>query len=170
MRKTPYFVPYSLVVIFQLLICTHLHVSQYLMLSVLPVIVLLIPLRYNTVVAMLVAFATGLLVDLLADGGIGLNALALVPVALIRKPLIARIFGTETFARQVDISLSHYGYLKFTIALAIVQLLFLLIYVIVDSAGARSVLFCSIRIAVSLVVGVLVALAIASVLAHEDRG
>ena len=159
-----------LVAVIQVLLCNHLNVSQYLVLSVLPVIVLLIPLRVNTVTAMLVAFATGIAVDMLADGVTGLNALALVPVALVRKPLIARVFGTEAFARKEDVTLSHYGCLKFALAITLVQLLFLVIYVTADSAGERTFLFCLIRTVVSLIAGVLVSLALAHVLAQEDRG
>jgi len=169
MTRPRYFLWYFFVVVFQILVCNHLHVSQYLVLSVLPVIVLLIPLQVSTIAAMLVAFATGIAVDMLADGLIGLNALALVPVALLRKPLIARIFGTEAFASKEDISLEHYGYMKFTIAIVLVQLLFLVIYVVTDSAGVRPFLFCLIRTVVSLAAGVLVSLPLAGVLSKENR-
>jgi len=75
------FLTYTIIVIAQMLICNYLHLSHYVTVSILPVAILCLPSRVESIPAMLIAFATGLAVDLLSDGLTGLNTLALVPVA-----------------------------------------------------------------------------------------
>lgn len=79
--KQNYFLMFLLILGVQLLICNYLHITAYLTLSLLPCAILLLPTKVGTTASMLIAFASGLTVDVLAEGVVGLNALALVPVA-----------------------------------------------------------------------------------------
>ena len=65
--KQNYIMMFLLIVGVQLLICNYLHVSTFLTLSILPCAILLMPTRYSPVVAMLLAFVSGLAVDTLAE-------------------------------------------------------------------------------------------------------
>ena len=67
--KQNYIMMFLLIVGVQLLICNYLHVSTFLTLSILPCAILLMPTRYSPVVAMLLAFVSGLAVDTLAGSG-----------------------------------------------------------------------------------------------------
>ena len=78
---------YFLMVLGQMVLCNFADLSPYVMLTMLPAMVICIPLTVSTPLCMLIAFATGLSVDWLSEGLIGINAAALVPVALMRKPL-----------------------------------------------------------------------------------
>ena len=89
MKKNNYLLAYVLMVILQILVCNYCNFTHFITLSILPVTMLLIPVRRSSVFAMLCTFATGLVVDLLAEGGLpGLNALALVPVSFCRKAIL----------------------------------------------------------------------------------
>lgn len=169
MRKSGFWFIYLLLVIVQLLLNNFLRVSPYLMLSILPVMVLCIPIRVNTTATMFIAFATGLVIDLLSEGLLGLNALALVPVALLRNSIIRLIFGTELFARNEDFSPQRNGFGKVLLGVFIAHTLYLAIYVWVDAAGMRPFSFNAIRFAVSLVAGVLVSLPTLGLLAPDPR-
>ena len=81
MRKSGFWAAYLLLLLAQLLLSNFFNLTPYLMLSILPVMVLCIPIRVGPVGAMLIAFATGMVTDLLSEGLLGLNAFALVPVA-----------------------------------------------------------------------------------------
>ena len=83
--KQNYFLMFLLILGVQLLICNYLHITAYLTLSLLPCAILLLPTKVGTTASMLIAFASGLTVDVLAEGVVGLNALALVPVAGARR-------------------------------------------------------------------------------------
>ena len=79
---------YLILVVAQVLICNYFHVTQYVMLSILPAMILCLPPKCGTTASLLIAFVTGLAVDFLADGVPGLNAMALLPVAMLRLPVI----------------------------------------------------------------------------------
>ena len=137
MRKPGFWLAYVLLLLAQLLLSNYCTFTPYVMLTILPVMVLCIPIRVGSVGAMLIAFATGLAVDLLSEGLLGLNALALVPVAFLRNPVIRLVFGGDLFARKEDFSPRRNGLGKVIMALAIVLAVFVAIYIWADGAGVR---------------------------------
>ena len=169
MRKGGYYFIFLLLVAVQMLICNYLNLSPYLMLSILPVMILCVPLRLPTFWTLLLAFATGTAIDLLSEGLLGLNALALVPVAFVRKELIHLIFGGELFARKEDFSIRKNGFGKVALAIFPAQALFLAIYIWADGAGTRSFAFNALRFGISLVAGWGVSLLIVDILAPDTR-
>ena len=169
MRNKTFWIAYLLLLVAQLIISNFFRVTPYIMLSILPVMVLCIPTRVNTLWTMLIAFATGSTVDLLSEGVLGLNALALVPVALLRNAVIHLIFGEELFARKEDFTLRSSGFAQVGLALLLVQALFLAIYIWADGAGTRPLPFNLYRFLASLGAGVLVSLIPLNVLASESR-
>ena len=169
MRRSIFWLNYALLVVVQLLLSNFLRVSPYIMLTILPFMVLCISIRVGTVGAMFIAAATGLTVDFLTEGVIGLNTISLIPVAFCRNGIIRLVFGTELFARREDFSPQRNGFSKTLLALLIAQSLFLVIYIWVDSAGMRSLSFNAIRFGVSLVTGMLVSLFTLGILAPDPR-
>lgn len=169
MRSNRFFLIYLCIVALQVLICNYLNLSYYLTLSLLPVIVILIPIRFSTIAVMLIAAASGFVVDVLGDGVLGLNMLAIVPVALARNGLLRVIFGQEVFAQKEDVTIKKYGIIKFLGFIAIAQAIFLIIYIIADGAGTRPFWFNALRFGISLVAGILVSLFIADTLVKDYR-
>ena len=169
MRKAGFYFVFFLLAVVQMLICNYLNLSPYLMLSILPVMILCVPLRLPSFWTMILAFVTGLAVDLLSEGLLGLNALALVPVAFVRKEVIRLIFGDELFARKEDFSVRKNGFGKVAVAIFLVQALFLAIYIWADGAGTRPLAFNAIRFGVSLVAGWAISLLIIDILAPDTR-
>lgn len=169
MRKAGFWMVYVLLTIAQILICNYFHVTPYIMLSILPVMVLCIPIRVSTTGAMFVAFATGLAVDFLSEGLLGINALALVPVAFARKEIIRLIFGAELFSRKEDFSIRKSGFGQVSLAILLAQALFLVIYIWADGAGTRPLWFNAARLGASLAAGFLVSLLIVDTLAPDSR-
>ena len=169
MRKASFYFVFFLLTVVQMLICNYLNLSPYLMLSILPVMILCVPLRLPSFWTMILAFVTGLAVDLLSEGLLGLNALALVPVAFVRKEVIRLIFGDELFARKEDFSVRKNGFGKVAVAIFLVQALFLAIYIWADGAGTRPLAFNAIRFGVSLVAGWAISLLIIDILAPDTR-
>jgi hypothetical protein len=118
---------------------------------------------------MLIAFASGLAVDWLAEGVIGLNAAALVPVALLRKSLIRIYFGEDLITRKDSFSLRKYGIAKVSAALFSALAVFLIIYIVLDGAGTRTILFNLIRGGITLILSYLVSLIVVNSLTPDDR-
>jgi len=169
MRRNAFWIAYILLLIAQLLISNYFHFTPYVMLSILPVLILCVPIRVKRFWVLLLAFASGLLIDWLSEGLLGLNALALVPVAYARNFILRLVFGDELFARKENFTVSSNGLLPVAVAILLAQALFLVIYIWVDGAGTRPFLFNLYRFLASLGAGVLVSLLTLNVLATETR-
>lgn len=169
MKKSGFWLIYLIMLVAQLLLTTYANFSPYVTVALLPVMVLCIPIRVPTLPAMLIAFASGLFVDLLSEGLLGLNALALVPVAFGRYTVIRLIFGRELFAREEDFSVHRSGFGKVATSVVLCTALFLAIYILVDSAGTRPFAFNAIRFAASLVVSTGLSLLVVDLLAPDSR-
>ena len=169
MRRSNFFLVYLLLVVAQILICNYFHLTPYVTLSLLPVMVLCLPIRVSTTAALFIAFATGLSVDLLAEGLLGLNTLALLPVAFIRMPLIRLIFGEDLISRKEDFTVRKNGIGKVTLAILLVQALFLLLYIWADGAGTRPFWFNALRFSASLAAGYAAAIIVIDALAPDSR-
>lgn len=167
--KRGFWIAYILLLMAQLLLSNYFHVTPYIFLTILPVMVLCIPIRMGTAGAMLVACASGLVIDFLSEGVIGLNALSLVPVAFARNSIIGLIFGPELFARKEDFSVGRCGFGKVAVALLLSLLIFLVIYIWADGAGTRPLWFNGLRLAASLVASFLLSLLTLNVLAPDPR-
>lgn len=169
MKQNSFLLTYILLLIGQILLCNYFHVTQYIMLSILPVMIMCIPTKYNTTIALCTAFVTGLIVDMLVEGIIGLNILSLVPVAFIRQKTVKAIFGEELFTRGDNFSIGRYGAGKVSFAILIAQALFLAIYILADGAGTRPIWFNAARFGASLLAGYLLSLFVVEIMSPDDR-
>ena len=169
MRRSNFFLVYLLLGIAQILICNYFHLTPYVTLSLLPVMILCLPARVSTTASLFVAFATGLAVDFLGEGLMGLNTLALLPVAYLRMPLIKLIFGEDLISRGEDFTLRKNGLGAVSLAIILVQSLFLLLYIWADGAGTRPFWFNALRFAASLAAGYAAALVVIDALAPDSR-
>lgn len=140
---------FVLLFIAQLVLSNYFVFSPWIMATLLPAIVLCIPLSVGPIVAMLIAFATGLGVDFLAEGVIGLNALALVPVAFAREKIISAVFGPDLVSRKKPFTFRRNGFMSVVLATSIALIVFLILFVWVEAAGCRSFRFIVGKIAAS---------------------
>lgn len=169
MRNPTFGILYILLVIVQMIICNYFQFSPYFVLSILPAMVLCIPLNIGTGMAMVIAFVTGLSVDWLAEGLIGINTVALLPVAYARKTIIRIILGEDLISRQESFTFRKNGIVKIGIALLISYLIFFVIYITLDGAGTRSFWFNLLRFILSLSGSLIAALITTSAITSEER-
>ena len=167
--KRGFWIAYIFLLMAQLLLSNYFHVTPYIFLTLLPVMVLCIPIRMGTIGAMLIAGLSGLVIDFLSEGVLGLNALSIIPVAYARNGIIGLIFGPELFARKEDFSIGRCGFGKVAVALFLSLLIFLVIYIWADGAGTRPLWFNGLRLGASLVASFLLSLLTLGVLAPDPR-
>ena len=75
MMRNHYRLVFLLLCIVQLLINNYFNLSQYLLLSLLPLCIMILPLKKNSgIVDLFVAFALGLLVDFASSSVIGISS------------------------------------------------------------------------------------------------
>ena len=160
---------YVLLLICQIILCNYSPLGPYIMLSILPAMILCIPLKISTVWCMFIAFGSGLAVDWLSEGLIGINAASLVPVALARKSIVKMFFGEDLITRGDSFSFNKFGTAKVSAALMSAIAIFLLFYVMLDGAGTRPMWFNLAYFGASLVCNWLLALLVTHLLTPDDR-
>lgn len=160
---------FFLMVLGQMTLCNFAGFSPYITLTMLPAMIICVPLTVSTPLCLLLAFATGLSVDWLSEGLIGLNAASLVPVALMRKPLIRFFLGEDLITRSDSFSFRKNGIGKISLVLIVSLLIFLGIYVFLDGAGTRPAWFNLTRIGLSLLCNYVLALIVTNILTVDDR-
>ena len=169
MKHTSFGILFFLLVIGQMIICNYFQFTPYVVLSMLPAMILCMPLTVRPPVCMLIAFASGLAVDWLAEGLIGINAASLVPVALARKTIIRVFLGEDLIARSDSFTFKKNGFGKISIALITALSIFFAIYILVDGAGTRPTSFNAIRFTASVTSSFILSLIVTAVLTPDDR-
>lgn len=160
---------YCLLLICQIVLCNFSPLGPYITLSLLPAMIFCMPLSVSTVGCMLIAFGSGLAVDWLSEGLIGINAASLVPVALARKSIVRIFFGEDLITRGDSFSLNKFGTAKVSAALMSSIAIFQLFYVILDGAGTRPMWFNLAYFGASLFCNWLLALLVTHLLTPDDR-
>lgn len=164
-----FWVLYILLAVCQIALCNYAHLGPYLLLSVLPAMVMCIPLSIGTPACMLIAFISGLSVDWLSEGLIGINAASLVPVALARKFFIRVFLGEDIINRKDSFSVRRNGVGKISIVIMAATMTFLAVYIFLDGAGTRPFWFCFSRFCASLAANVILGFIVTDVLMPDDR-
>ncbi len=160
---------YSLLLLCQIVLCNYSPLGPYIVLTMLPAMTLCIPLTVSTWGCMVIAFLSGLSVDWISEGLIGINAASLVPVALARNTIIRIFFGEDLITRSDSFSFNKFGALKVSAALLTSLTIFLAIYVLLDGAGTRPAWFNWAYFGASLACNWLLSLLITHILTPDDR-
>ena len=160
---------YVMLAIVEILVCNYLQISLYAVISLLPAMILSIPLQIGTSVCMIIAFATGLTIDWLSEGFIGLNAASILPVALLRKQIIRIFLGEDLITRKDSFTFRKNGTMKIAIATTTAVMVYLAVYIFLDGAGTRPMWFNFTRFGISTVINSLIALFITGILTPDDR-
>ena len=160
---------YFLLVICQIVLCNYAYLGPYLMLSILPAMIMCVPLSVSTAGCMFIAFITGLSVDWLSEGLIGINAASLIPVALTRRTFIRIFLGEDIINRNDSFSIRKNGFGKVSIVMAAAYIIFLAVYILLDGAGTRPLWFNLARGAASFACSWLISLIVVNTLTPDDR-
>lgn len=170
MNLKGYYPVFSLIMILiQTVICNYVYLGPYVTVSILPAVILFMPLKFNEISDMLIAFVIGMAIDWLSDGVLGLNAAALVAVGYSRRGIIRMFFGNDTVTREESFTIRKNGAMKVISAITLVNVIFLLVYILLDGAGTRSFGFSAARFASSLGVSIVLAPLLAFTLSNDRR-
>lgn len=160
---------FFLLVLVQIVICNYLQLTPYFIPTILPAMILCLPLSIGTIGTMLIALASGLSVDWLSEGVLGLNTAAILPVAFMKRGIIRLFLGEDILARNDSFTLRKNGVVKISALTLLSAAIFLIIYIYLDGAGTRPFWFNAARFMTSLVVNWTLSLAIVQLLMPDDR-
>lgn len=170
MKDQRYFLIFVILLVIQMILDNYVNLSQYLFLTMLPAIIMCIPMRHGLSFSLLVAFIAGVAVDFFGGGVLGMTSAALLPVALLRNPIFRLCFDSETVSRIDEISIKKMGFFRLLICAALELTVFLVLYIWIDGAGTRTLGFNLLRFLLSFAVGILLsAVTIKLFSAQADR-
>lgn len=164
MKNWRFLLLYVILVVVQILVVRYFGLSHYVLLSVLPVLILLLPREVGVILAMLIAFATGFVVDFFSNGMLGITSLALVPVALTRRPFAEMVFGDDQAAQEKEFTIARFGIPKISLAILLTCAVYFLVFIWADSAGTVPFLSAALRYVLSVVASSLVCVFVAGLL------
>ena len=108
-------------------------------------------------------------VCLLAEGLLGLNVAALLPVAFCRRGLIRIFLGEDLISRKDGFSIRKNGLGKVSFAQITASAIFLAIYILLDGAGTRPFWFCASKFFASLLCCWILGILVINILTVDDR-
>lgn len=169
MRRRNFILTWIILLVVQMFLCNYFQFTPIITLSILPVLIICLPLSVGATASLFVAFAAGFAIDFFADGVIGLNIFALVAVAALRRPILRLVFGTELFSRGEDITIRRNGFIPVSIAIVFAELVFFILYTIADGAGTKTFFFNFGRVILSTITSFILCIVAADTLLSENR-
>lgn len=124
----------------------YVNISIYLDIAMCLYLLLALPVRWGTVPTMLAGFVIGLLVDILGNGILGMSAAAMTAAGLCRRGIFNLTAPKENEKRQ---SIETIGIRSFIYYSAPLTVIYLAVYILLDSSGFRPAGFCLARFGIS---------------------
>lgn len=158
MNNLKYVILGGFLLLIQLLISGYINIWPMLYIAVFPLLVITLPYTCNHIVSILTAFCFGLLVDILSDGVLGLNAAAIVAIAYFRPLLFKVAVSKTTLENTIEITQRTIGITQFLLVTALSYAIFFTIYIALDSWGYFSFIYTIARFLLNIIINTAVAL------------
>lgn len=129
------------IIIVQCILDNYIDLGLHLHLMVLPHLILILPYRYKTITAMVIAFAIGITVDIFTTGVLGTNAGALVCTAFIRQKLLYSFLDERNMDNYDSPSYMILGPNKGILYVFCSYFAFCSAYVVLENMGIQPVTF-----------------------------
>lgn len=169
MRYGKFFLIYVILLAAQIILSGLLDFTQLFTPALLPAMILCLPLGFGAPATLLIAFASGFIVDFFSGGILGLTCTALLPVALLKDIFLRICFDNDTYARMNDLSVKRLGLGRILLCALMMIALFLLIYVWIDGAGTRPFMFNFGRFVISAFVNLLLSIVVVDLLLTQNE-
>lgn len=170
MRQSSYFIVYLLLCIVQALFDNFFLFSQYVVLSILPVLIMSLPPRHGTPFAIIIAFLTGALVDFIGTGSLGLTSIALLPVALMRMPILRLVSEDDYAFYRNDPPATHQSTSEALLCSIFAYIIYFAVFIPVESAGTRPFWFDALRFLISGTVSLLLGFLLSLYFSRKQAG
>lgn len=142
---------FVLVFLLQLIIADYLHLGPWVSLTLIPFLIVSIPLSRSPHAVMLAAFGLGLGLDILSAGVLGLNAFAAVLAAAPRKFFYRTLVNADRQDKTEVPLPAETGLVKYIKYLTAVLAIYLAAYILLDCVSVRPPAFLAVKFAVSTV-------------------
>ncbi|MBR0223317.1 MAG: hypothetical protein IJL93_03475 [Bacteroidales bacterium] len=168
MKKPADIIYCILLFLLQLVLSDYVHLGPWVCLSLLPLLILQIPLSRSPHVVMLIAFGLGLGLDILSDGVPGLNAFAAVLAAAPRKFFYRLLVNSDRQDKTEVPLLQEVGLVKYLKYLGLLAAIYLAAYILVDCISFRPAGFIAYKFLISWVASTALCLLLALPLQNRN--
>lgn len=152
---------FILIFLLQLVIADYVHLGPWVCITLIPFLLLHLPLSWRPHVVLLSAFGLGLGLDILSAGVPGLNAFAAVLAAAPRKVFYRTLVNADRQDKTEVPLLKDVGLLKYLKYLGALVAVYLAAYILLDCVSVRPAGFIAVKFAVSTVASVALSLLLA---------
>lgn len=158
---------FFLVFLLQLVITDYVQLGPYVFPCLVPFLILCIPFSRRTELLLVAAFGIGIMLDLLSDGVLGLNAAAAVAAAATRRFFYRNLVNRDRQDQTEVPTPAGIGTAKYLKYAAAVTAVYLAVYILFDCVSFRPAGFILIRFVASTVIDTAFAYVLA--LSYQNR-
>lgn len=146
-----------ILLLMQIIVNHYFNLGPYIIFAFLPLVLILLPIRLGNISTMVVAFLIGLLIDLIGNSILGLNAAALTATSGARA-ILNYVFITNDEAPKKSLSnIDILGSRNYYISIIIYYLVFLVTYNFLQTMNMGGILYNLSRIIISSGINILFA-------------
>lgn len=149
MNKSHSILFFVLVFLLQLAISDYVNLGPWITISLIPFLILQLPMHRTPHVALLSAFGLGLLLDWLSAGVLGLNAFAAIMTAAPHRLLYRRILNNDRNDETRILRLRDVGFSKYFHYLLNLTAIYLAAYILLDCVSVRPIGFILVKFVAS---------------------
>jgi len=136
---------YAVVILLQVIIGNYVNLGPMIYICLIPLLVVYLPLDQKPYLSLIIAFGLGLIVDMLSDGVLGLNAGAATLISLVYRPIFYPVFKKNTYSKKYIPPISESGIWHHVLYLLIIYAIYFLFYIAFDGLATSTLLVSLIR-------------------------
>ena len=151
---------YAVVILLQVIINNYVNLGPLVYICLIPLLIVYLPLDQKPYISLIIAFGLGLIIDILADGVLGLNAGAATLVALVYKPIFYPIFQKNNYSKKYIPPIRESGVWHHVLYMLIILAIYFLFYIAFDGLATTTVGVSLIRYLLNIAINLAVALVV----------
>ncbi len=148
---------YAVVILMQVIINNYVNLGPLIYVCFIPLLIIYLPLDQKPYLSLIIAFGLGLLIDMLSDGVLGLNAGAATLVALVYRPLFYPVFQKNNYSKKYIPPIRESDIWHPILYMLIILAIYFLFYITFDGLAKSTLLVSGLRYLVNIAVNLALA-------------
>jgi hypothetical protein len=151
---------YAVVILLQIIINNYVYLGPMVYICLIPLLVMYLPLDQKPYISLIIAFGLGLIIDILSDGVLGLNAGAATLLALVYKPLFYPVFQKNNYSKKFIPAIRESNIWHHVLYLLIIIAIYFLFYIAFDGLATTTLIVSLARYLVNVAVNLVLAVVV----------
>lgn len=151
---------YAVVILLQIIINNYVYLGPMVYICLIPLLVMYLPLDQKPYISLIIAFGLGLIIDILSDGVLGLNAGAATLLALVYKPLFYPVFQKNNYSKKFIPAIRESNIWHHVLYLLIIIAIYFLFYIAFDGLATTTLIVSLTRYLVNVAVNLVLAVVV----------